>query len=40
MKEVWKRADLAQESATGNEIGLPVHWMDVMMDQQMETLYG
>jgi hypothetical protein len=40
MKEVWRRADLAQESATGNEIGLPVHWMDVMMDQQMETLYG
>jgi hypothetical protein len=40
MKEVWRQADSVQDSAVGNEIRLPVHWMDVMMDQQMETLYG
>ena len=37
---VWRRADSAPESAARNGVSSSLHWMDVMTDQQMETLYG
>lgn len=37
---VWRRADSAQESDARTELSSPLHWMDIMTDQQMETLYG
>lgn len=40
VQEVWNRSDLQAEMATDVETVSYVHWLDVMIELRLETLYG
>ncbi|KAK4494258.1 hypothetical protein PRZ48_014556 [Zasmidium cellare] len=40
VQEVWNRSDLQAEMAASTESAPHVHWLDVMIELRLETLYG
>ncbi|KAF2165008.1 hypothetical protein M409DRAFT_24909 [Zasmidium cellare ATCC 36951] len=40
VQEVWNRSDLQAEMAIGPDSAPHVHWLDVMIELRLETLYG
>lgn len=40
VQEVWNRSDLQAEMALGGDAASYIHWLDVMIELRLETLYG
>lgn len=40
VQEVWNRSDIQSDMSANEQMPTAIHWMDVMIDQRLETLYG